>query len=138
MPSRALHTGLTAAPALIWSTNHTCATREYQSFSQMFWPIIARGFHIQAATDVVLDIIDFTTDVDRRMMIIPGNIDNSSFDSFLEKLAFFIALCVLPRVFDNKRNLRVPLHDVLSSMSLLDPRCKVPASSWIYGIYGGL
>lgn len=71
----------------------------------MFWPIIARGFYIQAATDVVLDIIDFITDVDRRMMIIPGDIDNSSFGSFLEKLAFFIALCVLPRVFDNKRNL---------------------------------
>jgi hypothetical protein len=100
LTGRALYAGSAAAPALSRSNGCTYASRERQSF----WPIIARGPDVQAASNVIPDIISLTTGTNRRMMIIPCHVDHPSFGGFFKKFAFFVALCVLPRIFDNEWN----------------------------------
>jgi hypothetical protein len=43
------------------------------------------------------------------MVIVSGHVDNTFFSRLSEQLSFFLTLCVLPGVLDNKRCLRVSL-----------------------------
>jgi hypothetical protein len=59
------------------------------------------------------------------MIIISCDVDHPAFGGFLKKLAFFVAFCVLPRVFDNERNpgVRFTMRFPACCCSTRDARC---------------